>query len=408
MDLMKTLLIYMSATMALAVNSTAAPKETPVPTPAATAIVETVDTQAENPEKVPAVAVTNAAKPTAQITPAPVPTITPNVKAYHNLTMGTKGKEVKKLQEKLIEKGYLPEGSADGAYGRQTYNAVKKFQYYNGLKADGIAGRATQTNLFENPEMVDNPEKTEETETPAPEANSVVMLATPAPAETAAPEATDAPEPEATADEVPATDVPATDAPVTETPAAEAEATAEPEPTAEPEKTEEPKEETKQTAEDVPEDIEDIDLDAEEYEIINALVALNEADGPLEFIATEDGVPVTAKPRVSQCKDKIRISLDDLCKCVEGWKLTDDGVGTVVLEAAGYTLALYDENQGCTATVNGTQITIAEDDYDFVSEGHFINAQFLATALKGEAAWDKEENTLMLRIRDKDAVQYAD
>ena len=408
MDLMKTLLIYMSATMALAVNSTAAPKETPVPTPAATAIVETVDTQAENPEKVPAVAVTNAAKPTAQITPAPVPTITPNVKAYHNLTMGTKGKEVKKLQEKLIEKGYLPEGSADGAYGRQTYNAVKKFQYYNGLKADGIAGRATQTNLFENPEMVDNPEKTEETETPAPEANSVVMLATPAPAETAAPEATDAPEPEATADEVPATDVPATDAPVTETPAAEAEATAEPEPTAEPEKTEEPKEETKQTAEDVPEDIEDIDLDAEEYEIINALVALNEADGPLEFIATEDGVPVTAKPRVSQCKDKIRISLDDLCKCVEGWKLTDDGVGTVVLEAAGYTLALYDENQGCTATVNGTQTTIAEDDYDFVSEGHFINAQFLATALKGEVAWDKEENTLMLRIRDKDAVQYAD
>ena len=414
MDLMKTLLIYMSATMALAVNSTAAQKETPVPTPAATAIVETVDnTQVQNPEKIPAAAVTNAAKPTAQITPAPVPTITPNVKAYHNLTMGTKGKEVKKLQEKLIEKGYLPEGSADGAYGRQTYNAVKKFQYYNGLKADGIAGRATQTNLYENPEMIDNPEKAEASETPAPEANSVVVLATPAPEETAAPEATDAPEPEATADETPATDVPATDAPatdapVTETPAAEAEATAEPEPTTAPEKTEEPKEETKQTAEDVPEDVEDIDLDAEDYEIINALVALNEADGPLEFIATEDGVPVTAKPRVSQCKDKIRISLDDLCKCVEGWKLTDDGVGTVVLEAAGYNLALYDENQGCSGTVNGTQISIGDDDYDFVSEGHFINAQFLATALKGEAAWDKEENTLMLRIRDKDAVQYAD
>ena len=51
---------------------------------------------------------------------------------------------------------------------------------------------------------------------------------------------------------------------------------------------------------------------------------------------------------------------------------------------------------------------MAEDDYDFVSEGHFINAKFLATALKGEAAWDQEENTLMLRIRDKDAVQYAD
>ena len=418
MDLMKTLLIYMSATMALAVNSTAAPKETPVPTPVESAIVETVDTQVQDSGALPTATVTNAAKPTAQITPVPVPTITPNVKGYHNLTMGTKGKEVKKLQEKLIEKGYLPEGSADGAYGRQTYNAVKKFQYYNSLKADGIAGRATQTNLFENPEVVDNPEKAEETATPAPEGNSVVMLATPAPAETAAPETqaadaekTEAPEAAATevpATDAPATDVPATDAPVTEIPVTETPAPEEPEPAAEPEKTEQPAEETKQPAEEVPEDIEEIDLDADDYEIINALVALNEADGPLEFIATEDGVPVPAKPRVSKCKDKIRISLDDLCKCVEGWQLTDDGVGTVVLEAAGHTLALYDENQGCTATVNGTQIAMAEDDYDFASEGHFINAQFLATALKGEAAWDQEENTLMLRIRDKDAVQYAD
>ena len=189
MDLMKTLLIYMSATMALAVNSTAAPKETPVPTPVESAIVETVDTQVQNSGTLPAAAVTNAAKPTAQFTPAPVPTITPNVKGYHNLTMGTKGKEVKKLQEKLIEKGYLPEGSADGAYGRQTYNAVKKFQYYNGLKADGIAGRATQTNLFENPEMVDNPEKAEETATAVPAENTPAPIATPAPAESAEPEA---------------------------------------------------------------------------------------------------------------------------------------------------------------------------------------------------------------------------
>ena len=45
---------------------------------------------------------------------------------------------------------------------------------------------------------------------------------------------------------------------------------------------------------------------------------------------------------------------------------------------------------------------------DFSTKGHFINAEFLATALKGEAEWDQEESTLMLRIRDKDAVQYAD
>ena len=49
-----------------------------------------------------------------------------------------------------------------------------------------------------------------------------------------------------------------------------------------------------------------------------------------------------------------------------------------------------------------------DDDFDFISEGHFINAEFLATALKGEAVWDQEENTLMLRIRDKTAVESKD
>ena len=72
MDLMRTLLIYMSATMALAVQNTTAPKDTPVPTPAPNAVVETV--------KAPALG--------EGITPAPVPTITPNMKGYHNLTMG--------------------------------------------------------------------------------------------------------------------------------------------------------------------------------------------------------------------------------------------------------------------------------------------------------------------------------
>ena len=46
MDLMRTLLIYMSATLTLAVQNTAAPKETPTPTPVPAAIVETVATPA--------------------------------------------------------------------------------------------------------------------------------------------------------------------------------------------------------------------------------------------------------------------------------------------------------------------------------------------------------------------------
>ena len=42
MDLMKTLLIYMSATLTLAVQNTTAPKETPVPTQVPQAIVESI------------------------------------------------------------------------------------------------------------------------------------------------------------------------------------------------------------------------------------------------------------------------------------------------------------------------------------------------------------------------------
>ena len=157
MNYMKYLLIYMAATMSLAVQSTTAPVETPVPTPA-----PAVEQQAG---ETPAPAVTAAAPAVvAETTPAapsetppPVPEITPN-KKYHNLKKGDKGRDVKTLQERLIELGYMPEGSADGNYGNQTYKAVREFQRNNGLEADGIAGRRTQTYLFENPDI--NPKPT--------------------------------------------------------------------------------------------------------------------------------------------------------------------------------------------------------------------------------------------------------
>ena len=395
MDLMRTLLIYMSATLTLAVQSTTAPKETPTPSPVPEAIVETVETPGPGDEAVTAAPTekTEATRKTDKITPLPVPTITPNTKAYHNLSMGAKGKEVKKLQEKLIEMGYLPEGSADGAYGRQTYNAVKKFQYYNGLTADGIAGRKTQTNLFENPDAAPNPEATAAPESTEPEV-------------TEAP-ATEAPETEAPVTEAPATEVPETEAPETEAPATE-EPTPEAKPTEAPAETEAPETEEPEATEEPSEIVENVDLDADVYEPIAGMVALNEGNGPLEFVKTEDGVPVTARPRLSQNGMKIRVSLDDLCQCVESWQLTDDGVGSVVLEAAGYTLVLFNEDTGCSATLDSTEIPMKADDFDFVTEGHFINAEFLAASLKGEADWDQEESTLMLRIRGKDAVESAD
>ena len=471
MDIMKTLLIYLSATMAFAVQSTSAPNETPTPSPEPVAVVETLAPDAEETgtvvESTAAPAETSAAAATQKPTPVPVPTITPNMKGYRNLAMGAKGKEVIKLQEKLIEMKYLPEGAADGAYGRQTYNAVKKFQYYNGLRQDGIAGRATQTNLFENPEVVPNPEARDET--PAPEATpNAESIGSAAPEDTPNAESIEAAAagestPEDAGDENTESELTAvppelldqymkaeetekgaadtktagkpTEEPkedVTEAPAEETEEPAE-EPTEKPtdkpteepkeetteepaketekpkeETTEEPAEETKEPEEEREEIIENVDLDADVYETIIGSVALNESNGPLEFVATEDGVPVTAKPRLMQNGAKIRVSLDDLCQCAEGWQLTDDGVGTIVLEAAGYTLAIYNEENGCSATVDGTEIPMKDDDLDFLTEGHFINAEFLATALKGEAVWEPEESTLMLRIKDKAEGETSD
>ena len=55
---------------------------------------------------------------------------------------GSRGTEVKTIQEKLKRWGYYS-GSVDGIYGSQTVSAVKKFQKKNGLTVDGIAGAQT-------------------------------------------------------------------------------------------------------------------------------------------------------------------------------------------------------------------------------------------------------------------------
>ena len=57
------------------------------------------------------------------------------------------GSDVKRVQEKLIDKGYLG-GSADGLYGNVTANAVIHFQRDNGLADDGVVGSITWNKLF--------------------------------------------------------------------------------------------------------------------------------------------------------------------------------------------------------------------------------------------------------------------
>ena len=63
------------------------------------------------------------------------------------LEFGSEGAEVKKLQQKLKDLGYLS-GSADGKFGVATQAAVIAFQQNNGLTADGKAGSATLSRIY--------------------------------------------------------------------------------------------------------------------------------------------------------------------------------------------------------------------------------------------------------------------
>jgi len=60
------------------------------------------------------------------------------------LKYGSRGTEVKNLQQQLIKLGYL-KGKADGIFGSQTRAAVIKFQKDYKLKQDGIVGPETRS-----------------------------------------------------------------------------------------------------------------------------------------------------------------------------------------------------------------------------------------------------------------------
>ena len=85
----------------------------------------------------------------AKTTPAPTaePMPAPTAKAARTLKKGSTGEDVKKLQQALIDLGYLSD-TADGTFGAKTQDAVTRFQAVNGLDADGLAGAKTQALLF--------------------------------------------------------------------------------------------------------------------------------------------------------------------------------------------------------------------------------------------------------------------
>lgn len=68
---------------------------------------------------------------------------------YRLLYWGCKGDAVKRLQQALIDAGYKSYvRTADGIYGKWTYDAVRAYQKDVGLSVDGIAGKNTQNKLY--------------------------------------------------------------------------------------------------------------------------------------------------------------------------------------------------------------------------------------------------------------------
>ena len=167
MDLLNTLLLYMTITFASAVQGAPADvKPTPTPLETPPPYVEmTVPPQVVLPPTLeptasptPKPTATPKPSPTPKPTAVPTPDITPN-NAYKLLREGDKGENVKKMQARLIELGYL-KGEPDGAFGRQTLGAVLNFQARNGLSRDGEAGKTTLTVLFEYADVVPAPTPT--------------------------------------------------------------------------------------------------------------------------------------------------------------------------------------------------------------------------------------------------------
>jgi hypothetical protein len=89
-----------------------------------------------------------ASKPekTISVTAAKSPTTTEETSKQtisKTLKQGAKNTDVKLLQEKLIQLGFLSNGAATGYYGPQTVKAVKAFQKANKLDQVGSVGTKT-------------------------------------------------------------------------------------------------------------------------------------------------------------------------------------------------------------------------------------------------------------------------
>lgn len=87
----------------------------------------------------------SAPAPNAPASNAPAAKTAASAPAEQHETLikqGARGEDVKLLQKLLAETGFYP-GEVDGIFGGGTLMAVKNFQVYAGLTADGVVGKET-------------------------------------------------------------------------------------------------------------------------------------------------------------------------------------------------------------------------------------------------------------------------
>ncbi|MBQ2952715.1 MAG: peptidoglycan-binding protein [Clostridia bacterium] len=356
MDFLKTLMLYMALMATLSVQEGPLPQDAPTPTaaPVTTAAVEFAPFITEVPTATPSP------------TPGPTPQITPNSR-YETVRFNDRGTSVRKLQQRLIELGYMPEGSDDGAYGYQTYNAVRDFQRANGLDADGVAGPTTLTHLYENPD--------------------VRPVTTPTTVPTATPTPTLAPVP---------TPKPVTPAPVTPTPTPAAEATIVP-----------------PAGDDLPllTDVTEAPATAAPLtltEVPDGLIISGNTGKALVINQLVDGEIVPLRPQLWEGENgEPYVALRDLVDCYEGWSLTgSEAEGGYVLVAAGYEIRLIMAGDSVRVTVDGRSVTLDAADVRFRNGVMCISGNFLRRTLNANVIYDAQERSLVLFISDK-AVSNA-
>lgn len=129
--------------------------------------------------------------------------------------------------------------------------------------------------------------------------------------------------------------------------------------------------------------------------LLEADVILNGA--PLAILRQEDGVIVSAKPRLWDIGGEQLLSLRDMDAALEDWSLSVAENGTITLSAAGYAVVLTPADGAYACTVDGAAVTLDAGDVRLLDGEPVITAGFLEKALSAQISWDGEERAFLIQ-----------